>query len=495
MITNIPYGEKTRVEAWQSLVHVCQRWRSLVLQSRRRLNLQLCCTPKTPAKDKLDIWPAFPLIVCGNMLPLESGTDNIIAALGQTNRVCKVDLWDLGDQRLERVLAAMQVSFPELTKLQLYSIRELPVIPDSFLGGSAPRLHSFALYRIPFPGLPKLLLSATHLVTLSLSNIPHSGYISPEAMIVLLSMLSSLDSITLKFESPQSRPYWESRPPLRRSILPALTSLDFKGVTEYLEELLIGIDTPQLDFLWITFFNQVDFDIPRLAQFVNRTPALCALDKGHVEFNDVFAHFELSASSPTPNLRIAISCRKPDWQLSSIEQVCNSSLGPLSMVKDFYIEHQYSRTVWKNDTIENTLWIQLLLPFTAVKNLYLSKEFVPGIVAALQDLVGGRITEVLPSLQNIFVKGLESSGPFQENIGRFVAARRLSCHPIAISDWDDAGSERTGDFVTERPDSDDEEDTENDMVAPFAHWHAPAGPSNPTTLLVTTQPGSESDPD
>ena len=39
---------------------------------------------------------------------------------------------------------------------------------------------------IPFPGLPKLLLSATHLVQLWLANIPHSGYISPDVMVAHL---------------------------------------------------------------------------------------------------------------------------------------------------------------------------------------------------------------------------------------------------------------------------------------------------------------------
>jgi hypothetical protein len=71
-----------------------------------------------------------------------------------------------------------------------------------------------------------------------------------------------------------------------------------------------------------------------------------------------------------------------------------------------------------------------------VKNLYLFKEFAPGIAAALLELDGGRITEVLPSLRNIFVRGLEPSGPFQEKIGQFVAARQLSSHTITISDWD-----------------------------------------------------------
>jgi hypothetical protein len=102
-----------------------------------------------------------------------------------------------------------------------------------------------------------------------------------------------------------------------------------------------------------------------------------------------------------------------------------------STVEDLFIENRYRQLVWKDDAIENTLWLQLFLPFTAVNNLYLSEEFATSIAAALQELVGSRITEVLPSLQNIFVDG--PSGPFQKAIGQFVAARQLSDHPIAIS--------------------------------------------------------------
>ena len=196
------------------------------------------------------------------------------------------------------------------------------------------------------------------------------------------------------------------------------------------------IDTPQLDELHITFFNQIDFDIPRLAQFINCTPKLWKPDV-HVQFEYYYACVRLS---PVPRFRvldIAIRCEESDWQLSAIEQVCNSSLHFLSTAENLYIERPYRRLepVWEDDAIENTLWLQLLLPFTAVKNLYLSKEFAPGIAAALQELVGGRIMEVLPSLQNIFVEGLEPSGPFQENIGQFVAARQLSDHRITISVW------------------------------------------------------------
>ena len=437
MIMHLADEGKRGIESWQSLVHVCRRWRNLVFRSPRRLNLRLFCTPKTPAKDKLDIWPVLPLIV-GGIMSSTSGMDNIIAALRQSNRVKRVILWGLADWQLEKVLVGMQVSFPELTDLRLISDDEtLPVIPGSFLDGSAARLLYVDLHGIPFPSLPRLFLSATHLVTLLLSNIPHSGYISPEAMVALLCALSSLETLHLGFRSPQSRPDRESRHrlPLKRSILPVLREFYFTGVTEYLEDFMTFIDALQLNKMDITFFNQIDFDCPQLVQFINRTPTLMARNEAHVRFKDYSAGVGLPAGSRT--LEMAISCREPDWQLSSIEQVCNFSL-PVFTIEDLYIEHEYSKLVWKDDAIENTVWLHLLLPFTAVKDLYLSNEFAPGIAAALKalhELVGGSITEVLPNLENIFVKELKQSGPFQKDIGPFVAARQLSGHPITISSW------------------------------------------------------------
>jgi hypothetical protein len=317
-----------------------------------------------------------------------------------------------------------------LTNLFLSSKGEtVPVIPDSFLDGSAPRLQHFILQSIPFPGLPKPLLSATHLVDLRLFDIPHSGYISPESIVALISVLSSLEWLTIGFRSPQSCPDRETRrpPPSKHSVIPALHQFHFRGVTEYLEDLVTCIDTPQLDDMKITFFNQIDFDTPRLAQFINRTPKL---GKRHatVLFHGDFPHVRLSPGI----LEIAISCVEPDWQLSSIEQVCNSSLRPLSTVEDLYIDHQFQRLDWKNVAIENTLWLQLFLPFTAVKNLHLTKDSALCIAAALQELVGDGIIEVLPSLENIFVDLFPQWGPFEKTIGQFVAARQFSDHPISI---------------------------------------------------------------
>jgi hypothetical protein len=234
------------------------------------------------------------------------------------------------------------------------------------------------------------------------------------------------------------------KPELCLHILPALHEFYFKGVTEYLEDLVAFIDAPQLDYMNITFFNQIDFHCPRLVQFINCTPKIRALDEAHVQFGYSSASVTLrywTSELGFDDRLINISCSGQDLQLSSVTQVCSLSLPPLSTVEDLYIENECSELVWvwNNESNEdNTLWLELLLPFTAVKNLYLSEEFATDIAAALQELVGPGITQVLPSLQNIFVEELqvEPSGPLQENIRQFSGARRQSGHPIAISVWD-----------------------------------------------------------
>lgn len=119
----------------------------------------------------------------------------------------KIDL-SFPSSQLEDVSAAMQAPFPELTDLLLWSNETAsePVLPNSFLGGSAPRLRYLQLRGIPFPGLPKLLLSAAHLVHLYLYDIPYSGYISPEAMVAGLSVLNSLEDLRLKPRIPSILP-------------------------------------------------------------------------------------------------------------------------------------------------------------------------------------------------------------------------------------------------------------------------------------------------
>ena len=426
---------KRMIESWQTLVHVCRRWRKLVFGSPHRLDLQLVCTARTPARYTLDVWPALPLIIrYRDYSHWTKSADNVIAVLERSDRVRQISLQSAPSSYLENVLAAMQEPFPELTSLEIGSYGMVRVLPDSFMGGSAPRLRSLWLERIPFPGLPNLLLSATHLVSLRLDNIPHSGYISPEAMISALSTLTSLRSLTLGLQSPQSYPNHRHPPPPTRSVLPALTYFWFKGATEYLEDLVARIDAPRLDDLNLILFNQIIFDTPQSIQFIGRAPRLKALEKARISFKNDAASVNLSShTSGYRRLNVKIPCTTLDWQVSALEQVCTSCLPPLSALESLYIyETPYSHH-WQ-DNVERTLWLELLRPFTAAKNLYLTEEFAPRIVHALQDLVLDRMTQVLPTLRNIHLEGFEP-GPVQDGIRQFANTRRLAGNPMAFSRW------------------------------------------------------------
>jgi len=206
-----------------------------------------------------------------------------------------------------------------------------------------------------------------------------------------------------------------------------------------LEETLARIDAPRLNELDITFFNEIVFETPKLLEFICRTPMLWAPKKGHITFDSgaVIVKFPSQTStSDYGGLTIQILCTTSDWQLSSLEQVCN--FPPLSTLEDLYIlEDSFSQLHWQDDVENGDLWLKFFRLFTAVKNLYLGEEFAPRIAPALQELVRGRTTEVLPILENIILKGFQPSGPLHEGIEKFVAARRLTSRPVAVSRWDE----------------------------------------------------------
>jgi hypothetical protein len=436
------YADEAWIEAWHTLVHVCRKWRDVVFGSPRRLNLRLHCKARTPVREMLYIWPVLPIVISvrGHGYRMWD-MDHIIAALEHNNRICHLDLFGFSSSQFEKVLAATQQPFPALTHLQLRPGDETaPVVPESFLGGSTPQLQTLTLHRVPFPGLPKLLSSATHLVNLDLQDIPYSGYISPETMVTCLSVLTNLKHLLIGFESPRSWPDRKSRrpPPPTRALLPALTELHFIGVSEYLDDLVARIDAPLLDKSDIIFFHQLIFDTPQLAQFISRTPKFKAYDEAHLIFHDWSVWVTLPQTFDGA-LQLGMSCRKSDWQLSSLAQVCSSSF-PQALIP--MVEHLYIQCgdwdVFCNDDIENSQWLELLHPFTAVRHLYISWKFTPSIVPALQELSGERVTEVLPALQSLFLESDPSEDwrLVEESFGQFVSARQLAGHPIAVSHWE-----------------------------------------------------------
>ena len=241
----------------------------------------------------------------------------------------------------------------QASALQLeYRSGPAPVFPDGFLGRSASSLRYLELDGIAFPGLPKLLLSATHLVSLHLLRLPYSGYISLRSMVTCLSASTSLKIFALGFDSDHDEfsdqelgnesPDQECRrpPPPVRSVLPALTHFEFNGVGEYLENLVAHIDTPRLFHLSMTFFTLIDFDTPHLAQFITRTPISRAPEISRIAFDDTFRVSLSSQTSGSGMFNVGISSI-PNLTMeglpSSLVRVCTSCLPSFPMVEDLYV--------------------------------------------------------------------------------------------------------------------------------------------------------------
>jgi len=430
--------------AWITLTHVCQGWRHIVLTSPRRLHLQLVVKGNKPVKEMLNIWSALPIVIWpeGRVGAESEIADNVLTALEHRDLVRLISFDDFAfpfpSSKLQSLLAMMQHPFPALTDLRFsFSLAHgtAPIIPDSFLGGSAPHLQTLSLSGVVFPvlALSRLLLTAGDLVRLSLRGIPISGYFSPEAIVSTLSNLTRLELFYLEFLSPRSHPPRDDlRPhPMTRTVLAALTHFHFKGVCEYLEDLVVRIDTPLLGFVHITFFNQLIFNIPQLSQFVGRSRKLEALDQANVTFWKAGVDLSSQKIDGHGRLVLRISCTGADWQLSSVAQVCSFSLLSIPTVENLTISNCRS---WKEVNMEHSQWLELFYTLTTVRTLCLlvSEEVGLRVASALQEIAGEDVTQVLPALQVLSIPGLLTWGPMREAVGSFAAARQRFGRPIAV---------------------------------------------------------------
>jgi len=264
-------------------------------------------------------------------------------------------------------------------------------------------------------------------------------------MVTALAVLKNLREFYLGFRSPLSRPdRADGPPPLRiHVILPALSTLVFRGVSEYFEDVVAHIDAPLLNKVETTFFNQLIFANPQLAQFFRRTNELKAPYRADVSFHGDFVRVRLYSQRQGIDrgvFGVVVECRVSDWQLSSVAQVCNSSLLSLSTLEELFIYDDLSHTPWQED-MDTAQWLELLHPFSSVKDIYLSKGLALQVMHVLREQDGIGISEVLPKLQNLSIEGSPWQRLSQVHVfSQFVIARQLSGRPVAVRQWLDAGS-------------------------------------------------------
>ena len=435
---------------WHLLVHVCRRWRQIVFASPHRLNLQILCTTGTRVRENLCIWPTLPIAIeyrySERAIRPRGAEDNVIAALKHRDRICDVSL-DIQGSQLAKVATVMKKPFPVLTRLHVTSDpddRNVPILPREFLGRSAPCLQKITLSGIPYPTLPKLLLSTSNLVALELRRIPPTGYISPLVIATCLAALPKLDAFDIQFQSATLH-HERIFPPVTRDVLPSLTAFTFKGASEYLEDLVARIDSPQLDRILVVYLNQaVEFQVAQLSRFIVRSAAFKANPLKHAQatFSDDKVSFdmcrhelnrhELHPTPCRPPTRIVVSCRGIDWQVPHIAQVLGQFSATLSNVvrlkfesTDKLLPDDHS----KIDGADVTEWLLLLRQFSAVQTLHVSEELAKHVSLALEGITQEMIAGFLPSINLIDLRG-----PPASSFEKFVALRGLSGHPVTIVD-------------------------------------------------------------
>jgi hypothetical protein len=414
---------------WDRLAQVCQRWRQIVLTSPQHLQIQLLCAPGTPVRTHLSCWPAFPIIVnygSENLAP--SDEDNVLAALEHPDRVYTLDL-TLKASQLAKLVAVMQEPHPILQCLGLTFGRDAPVLPGGFLGGSAPCLQKLELDAVPFPTLPSLLASAKDLRELHLYNIPKSGYISPEALVAGLAASTSLWSFYIGFKSKNSRPTQNSLRPVTRVVLPAIATIEFEGVSDYLEDLVARIDCPKLQWIKIWYlYRRANFRAVHLLEFIDRSENYWVRQfrRSNVHFFPTgeicleFAHLRNMVST-------WITFQGKNWGVSHLVQMFRQFSTKLSEVRYLYIAYDRPGAgMGQNE------WALLFRPFTAVRTLHVCRGWIrnnpPAVEGVTAYIATGADPEMLPALGLLYLD-CKPQATFFENV---VAERQLSNRPITV---------------------------------------------------------------
>ena len=337
----------------------------------------------------------------------------------------------------------MEAPFPGLTSLSLWLDKEpsactVPVLPNAFLGGYAPHLRELSLIGIPFPNLPGLLSTTRGLTSLRLLEVPDTGYISPHAMATCLSRLANLAVLCLEFRFPTPRPDNERRHPLpldrNRATLPTLTRFNFRGPSDYLEDLLARIDAPSLYHVDITFFNQLSFQVPHLSRFIGRMEMLKSAKVAEMESSfgsGVSIKLDQGSANPTEGtvghpLSLCISCGVLDWQIASMAELCSQS-SVFSRVERLDVRADYLRLGyrWKDESVP---WVELFRSFTSVETLSISGELCPHVAHALEVVATEMVAEVLPELRVLHFECSRKSASVED----YVAVRKKFSRPVDV---------------------------------------------------------------
>lgn len=427
-------GDWGRERWWYMLTHVCRRWRTLILSSASHLGLCLVCTYGTPVAKMLAYSPPLPLIVdCVDQDREMTVQDEegIMLALQHHNRVRRIRL-RVPTSNLRKLVMAIDEEFPMLEHLYIGPPTEFHAdltFPQTF---QAPHLRYLLLKTFAFPLGTPLLTTAVDLVTLSLNSIPSSAYFHPNDLLQRLSVMRQLEILGISFQSPVPNIDFEAEPDnpcITQVTLPNLRWFGFQGTSAYLEALLTPMDTPLLEKLQITFFNEATFVVPYLLQHMSTERFRFSQARFWFYDGGVAAWIFPHEGARTYAFCLHIICEHFDRQLLSAAQIFNVLSPLMSGVVNLILHYrEHNLPSLESDEARHLRWRELLRSFSHVKTLRVPNGLV-GELSRFLRLDGERTLEVLPELDDLVCPTRGGAGAA---FSPFIGARNAAGHPVRL---------------------------------------------------------------
>jgi hypothetical protein len=305
----------------------------------------------------------------------------------------------------------MKKQFPRLEDLSLLSTttdETSLVLPETF---QAPNLRRLSLHDIGLPKGSPLLSSTIALSTLSLTHIQDSSHLFPGYLVTQLQGLPYLEELSIGFTIANPPPSSEqellppSTPPVTLPTL-RLRRLTFRGEGVYLDDFVAQINAPLLERLSLALFFDPTFSLWNLNQFIRRTEGFKCL-VARVTFNKdgVSIDTDNYEQQGIGMFSLRVDCESLDWQIGSATQVCSALGNVLSSVEKLVLDLDEDGTPsdWEN-TLDNTVWHDLLLPFIGVKKLHIGYSLILELSRALGLVAEEFVFGFLPELQEIGVQ-------------------------------------------------------------------------------------------
>ena len=439
-------GKWNREWWWYRLIHVCRRWRYLVLESAFHLQVSLVCARGTPVADMLAHSPPVPLIIDHaddeyDVLTPED-EEGIFLALRHRDRVRRIRIRK-SLSILQKLVVALDGEFPILDHLLIFNRRFYrPKIncitnlnfPETF---RAPRLRQLVIDNFATPIESPTLTTMGNIVNLWLSSIPSSGYFHPNVLLQQLSLMSQLEILAILFICYNPSRDVETqllRTPIKtRVTLPNLHWLILEGTNAYLEALLPRLTVPLLERLHVLFFNRMMYSIPHLRQFMSTARNLCTKNAAILFEEDCVRLTCYHAGVKLYTLSLGFGGKHFDWQVVSAAQIFHQLKTVLSAVEYLNFEDYRSNlsSEW-NRRADGTHWSELLGSFNKLKTLRVENRLVEQVSRALQPGEGESPTELFPELQDLSYPREGVSSASSRAFTLFVDARQKAGRPVAV---------------------------------------------------------------